>query len=93
MYYDPKISTYAHAYSGTFAVVELMIGNSIQRVLGSNNETEHCLNSTFYQEDSEFCDGVMVPVAITIAFLSGVLMVGSLYIVIDSALYMCVVHN
>ena len=74
---------------GTFAVVELMIGNAIDRTLDSigrsdcHSEIDSEVNTTATMlgspadnmTDIEGCDSLKVEMAVTLAFLTGIIMV------------------
>ena len=66
-----------HTFTGTFAVVELMIGNSIQRVLHSDPTLEVCIDDYNITNSTIDCDAVKINVAITLAFSSGLIMVNT----------------
>jgi len=82
------LGTSKHISVGTFAVVQLMIGNSIERILNSNNLME-CVDGRGNITDEESidnftveyggrnttCGEIKVDIAITLAFMSGVIMV------------------
>ena len=81
--------THTHTHTGTFAVVELMIGNAVQRTL-TTFEYTHCLSSENYTdaqlEDIPLfmgngtadltCGLVKRDIAITLALMTGLIMVG-----------------
>lgn len=81
------LGTSRHISVGTFAVVELMIGNSIDRTLTSipleecrydnhSNLSEDAVNSLLVNVSGSVvsCESVKVEIAVTLALLSGIIM-------------------
>ena len=71
---------------GTFAVVELMIGNAIDKTLDSigrsdcqgsdaNDNATSIEPSAFNATDLDDCNSLKVEMAVTLAFLAGIIMV------------------
>ena len=70
-------------FSGTFAVVELMIGNSVDQTLLTFDELRNCsslyndsnVTEFLFQGELTTCDDVRTDVVVTIALLTGIIMV------------------
>ena len=85
------------SFLGTFAVVELMIGNAIDRTLdsigrsdchseidGEFNTTATMLGSSVHNDTVfEDCDSLKVEMAVTLAFLTGTIMVHTVHSMLD----------
>ena len=68
---------------GTFAVVSLMVSNAIENVLQSDLDVySPCLNASMSEMDPYIsslgmnCSEIRVQIAVTVAMLSGIIMVG-----------------
>ena len=78
---------------GTFAVVSLMVSNAISRVFESNELYHPCLNVSEYnydykiEEHNKTCGDLSVEIAVTVAFVSGLIMVSIVN------LYSIVIYN
>ena len=79
LYFHLSISMYVCV--GTFAVVSLMVSNTISRVFESNELYHPCLNvseSNYdfkIEEHNKTCGDLSVEIAVTVAFVSGLIMV------------------
>lgn len=72
-------------FAGTFAVVELMIGNSIEKVFNADEDLmENCMDMMnltddsfqfYYKDQLTTCDEVRTDIIVTVALLSGIFMV------------------
>ena len=69
---------------GTFAVVQLLMGNTVEHVLTRHESLQNCsisatanINNTevMFQGEETTCEAVKVDIVITLAFLSGSIMV------------------
>lgn len=71
-------------FAGTFAVIQLIVGNSVESILVGNEELRNCTVSigdrdsdmeVFFQGELTNCVGVKTDTVLTLSFLAGIIMV------------------
>ena len=77
-------SCYLFEHPGTFAVIQLIVGNTVESVLVGFKDLQNCTVSAsdydndmdvFFQGQLTTCDAVKADTVLTLAFLSGIIMV------------------